>query len=248
MPKPLSSAAFAAYMSCAACGLPEGAPEPADDGRFSPSPTATATALTPFSPSVTRGVDGGAAAGAGPFVPYVPGAPVAGAIGPDGGDLSRLLFAVVGDTRPATVDDTSGYPAAIVATIFAGIAALRPSPPMVVSTGDYVFASASRASAISQAAPQFDIYLQARARFAGALFPAMGNHECTGSTTSNCGSGNANGTTSNYTAFMSKLLAPIQKTLPYYVININAVDNSWTSKFVFIAANAWDSTQSSWCH
>jgi len=246
MPKPLSSAAFAAYMSCAACGLPEGAPEPADDGRFSPSPTATATALTPFSPSVTRGVDGGAAAGAGPFVPYVPGAPVAGAIGPDGGDLSRLLFAVVGDTRPATVDDTSGYPAAIVATIFAGIAALRPSPPMVVSTGDYVFASASRASAISQAAPQFDIYLQARARFAGALFPAMGNHECTGATSSNCGASAADGDPATYAAFVDKMLAPIGQAAPYYAIDVAAQDAAWTAKFLFVAANAWSTAQEAW--
>ena len=42
------------------------------------------------------------------------------------------------------------------------------------------------------------------------------------------------------------LLAPIEQTSPYYSININAIDSSWTSKFVFIAANAWDSTQSSW--
>ena len=31
---------------------------------------------------------------------------------------------------------------------------------------------------------------------------------------------------------MKQLMAPIQKTLPYYVINVNATDNSWTSKFV----------------
>ena len=26
-----------------------------------------------------------------------------------------------------------------------------------------------------------------------------------------------------------------------YVINVNASDNSWTAKFVFVAGNAWDS-------
>jgi hypothetical protein len=42
------------------------------------------------------------------------------------------------------------------------------------------------------------------------------------------------------------MLGPIGQTKPYYSVNINAADGSWTSKFVFVAANAWDSTQSSW--
>jgi hypothetical protein len=33
---------------------------------------------------------------------------------------------------------------------------------------------------------------------------------------------------------------------PYYVVHATAPDNSWTAKFVFVACNAWDSTQSSW--
>ena len=74
----------------------------------------------------------------------------------------------------------------------------------------------------------------------------MGNHECTGYTDSNCGSGNSDGVTNNYTAFLSQMLGPIGQTSPYYAINVNATDGSWTAKFVFIAANAWDSTQSSW--
>jgi hypothetical protein len=42
------------------------------------------------------------------------------------------------------------------------------------------------------------------------------------------------------------MLGPISKSLPYYSININASDTSWTSKFVFVAANAWDSGQANW--
>ena len=61
----------------------------------------------------------------------------------------------------------------------------------------------------SQAGPQLDIYLQARARFPGPLFPALGNHECTGATSSNCGAGAADGVTANYSAFLEKMLAPI---------------------------------------
>jgi hypothetical protein len=74
----------------------------------------------------------------------------------------------------------------------------------------------------------------------------MGNHECTGATASNCGPNGQNGMTANYQAFMQKMLGPIQKTLPYYSVNVNASDGSWTSKFVLIAANAWDDTQASW--
>ena len=33
---------------------------------------------------------------------------------------------------------------------------------------------------------------------------------------------------------------------PYYVENVQAADGSWTAKFVVVACNAWDSTQSSW--
>ncbi len=166
-----------------------------------------------------------------------------GTIGPNGGSISRLLFAVVGDTRPATYEDLPGYPTAIITKIFSDIEALPARPPFVVSTGDYQFAASG---STSTAGAQLDIYQSARAKYSGVTFPAMGNHECTGSTTSNCGANGTNGITANYKAFMSKMLAPIQKTLPYYVINVNATDNTWTSKFVFIAANAWDSTQATW--
>ena len=190
--------------------------------------------------------DGNPGPRVGPFVPYDGGPPALGQVGPDGGTLSRVLFAVVGDTRPATVDDTSGYPADVVTSVFGGINALAARPPMVVSTGDYVFASASSTAANSQASPQFDIYMQARARFAGAFFPAMGNHECTGATSSNCGAGAANGEPANYAAFVAKMLAPIHETLPYYAIDVGANDGTWSVKFVFVAANAWSSAQDAW--
>ncbi len=168
--------------------------------------------------------------------------PITGSVGPNGGSVSRLFFTVIGDTRPPNVDDTSGYPTAIISQLYTDISGLNPVPLFSVSTGDYMFASTSG----GQASPQLDLYLQARAKFPGTFFPAMGNHECTGATASNCGSGNQDGITDNYTQFLSKLLGPIQKTAPYYSVDINASDNSWTSKFVFVAANAWDSTQASW--
>ena len=176
-------------------------------------------------------------------VPYDAGGPVTGSIGNDGGTESTVYFAVVGDTRPANYDDVSGYPTAIITKIFQDIQGFNPKPPFVIATGDYQFASSGSTSTASQ---QLALYVGARQNYTGLQFPAMGNHECTGSTSSNCGTGNANGITANYTAFMNQLLQPIGKTKPYYSIEVDATDKSWTSKFVFIAANAWDSTQSSW--
>lgn len=174
--------------------------------------------------------------------PLDAGGPVTGTIGNNGGTESKLYFAIVGDTRPAVIDDTAGYPSTTISKIYSDINAMSPKPPFVVTTGDYQFSSAWG----SEATKQFALYTAARGKYTGVEFPAMGNHECTGATSSNCGPSGVNGITNNYTAFMNALLAPLGKTEPYYVINVNATDSSWTAKFVFIAANAWDSTQSSW--
>jgi hypothetical protein len=175
-------------------------------------------------------------------VPFDGGGNVTGTVGPTGGTLSRLFFAVVGDTRPATDNDTAGYPTPIITKIFSGIAAANPKPAFIVSTGDYMFAYPTA----NQGAAQLDLYLAARAKYTGTEFYALGNHECTGQVTSNCGAGNADGTPNNYTAFMSKMLGSIGKTEPYYSFEVNAIDNSWTAKFVVIAANAWTTAQGTW--
>lgn len=174
-------------------------------------------------------------------IPLGDGGPVTATIGPNGGTMSRLYFASVGDTRPALPDDTKGYPSQIISTIFTRISGLNPVPPLVVSTGDYLFSLFG-----TQANAQLKLYLAAEKGYSGAFFPAMGNHECTFTTTSNCGPNGANGVTKQYTEYMNLMLTPLQKTLPYFAIDIDAVDASWTSKFVFIAANAWDSAQSAW--
>jgi hypothetical protein len=163
-------------------------------------------------------------------------------VGPNGGTLSRLHFAVVGDTRPAIINDTRAYPSAVIDAIYTDIAALQPMPAFVVTSGDYQFSTGNG----TQAAPQLDLYLAARAHYPGTVFAALGNHECDGNTTSNCGTGNKSGVTANYTAFMQKLLAPLGQTKPYYGIHIDAKDGSWTAKLLFVAANAWDTAQAQW--
>ena len=156
--------------------------------------------------------------------------PVSGTVTGSGGTLSALRFSVVGDTRPADEDDTSGYPTAIIEQIFKDVQAASPSIPFSLSTGDYQFASTSG----SESAPQLALYMAARAMYSGVTFPAMGNHECTGATASNCGPGSTDGTTPNYDNFIKTMLSPIGQTSPYYSININSTSGTWTSKFVFI--------------
>ena len=45
-----------------------------------------------------------------------------------------------------------------------------------MATGDYQFANPTG----SQGSAQVDLYMTARAKYSATLFPAMGNHECTG--------------------------------------------------------------------
>jgi hypothetical protein len=234
-------------------------PPNACPGLADPSTTASCTSCTQYNqPCQANGCFGGwwcnvqtnkcqsppqscSSVDAGP-PPQVYDGGVTGTVGANGGTESMLYFAVVGDTRPATEDDTANYPTAVIGKIFTDLAAVKPEPPFVLSTGDYQFSNPYG----TQAAAQLQLYLNARGPYTGVQFPAMGNHECTGGTASNCGSGNTNGLTNNYKQFMSLLLGPIQKTTPYYAIDVNATDSSWTAKFVFIAANAWDSAQASW--
>jgi hypothetical protein len=163
-------------------------------------------------------------------------------VGPTGGTVDVLRFAVVGDTRPPTIDDTAGYPTAVIQKIWQDVEAHAPRPYFAVTTGDYMFAK----SFGDQAGPQLDKYLAARGAFGNIVFPAMGNHECTGATASNCGQGNADGVTKNYSTFLQKMLAPIGQSAPYYTIVVSGAGNAWTAKFVFVAANAWDAAQATW--
>ncbi len=162
-------------------------------------------------------------------------------IGPTGGKLDSLSFAVVGDTRPPTEDDLAGYPKLVAGKIWQDVQNQSPRPAFALTTGDYVFANPYKQGS----AQQFDLYLGARAAFVNEVFPAMGNHECTGGTASNCGTGK-DGLTSNYVNFLKKMLAPIGQSKPYYSMEVDANDGKWTSKFVFVAANAWDTNQSAW--
>jgi predicted phosphodiesterase len=151
--------------------------------------------------------------------------------GTGGGGL--LKFAVFGDCRPPNPDDTTGYPSAIISEIFK--LAQSKGAQFAIGTGDYMFASTS-----SSVSAQVDLFNQAKATFtAGPVYLAMGNHECTGATASNCPNLTE---TPNIQAFMK--MVPPGVTKPYYRIDLDTPNGK--AKLVFIAANAWDSTQESW--
>ena len=176
--------------------------------------------------------------------PTPAGGPLCGTSNPtttQGGTLDCLSFAIVGDTRPPAIDDTTAYPKAIITKIYQDIEnAPGGRPSFALSTGDYIFASSTG----TQAATQMGYYLTAQQNYSGLVYHAMGNHECTGATNSNC----ATATTSNhnYSTFMSKMMTPLGNTKPYYAVHFQATDASWTAKFVFVAANAWDTAQATW--
>jgi hypothetical protein len=155
-----------------------------------------------------------------------------------GGPVPHLNFAVVGDTRPPNEDETSAYPTAIIEKIFADIEATSPKPQFVVATGDFQYSNPLG----DQPQPQLNLYMAAAEQFSGPLFPVMGNHECDGYTADNC----VGGTTNNFSAFKSTMLAPLNLTDPYYTVNFNSTDGSWTAKLVVIACNAWNATQLTW--
>jgi hypothetical protein len=211
----------------AACGSSHFSPAPEEDGGAADAGTAADTG--------SGSHDSGSAPGEG-------GLPD-GSVGANGGTISQLYFAVTGDSRPPSTDDVLGYPTAIITKIYQDIEALSPPPPFVIGTGDYQDSSTHSSSTASQ---QIPIYMHARAQYSGTFFPAMGNHECTGADDSNCGTGNQYGITPNLQEFLTGMLGPIQKTLPYYVIHVNAPNGSWTAKFVITAANAWDTDQQTW--
>src|SRR5262249_13460490 len=58
--------------------------------------------------------------------------------------------------------------------------------------------------------------------------------------------GTTDGATGTYNAYLQKVLNPIGISNPYYSILVQPSNKAWSAKFVFIAANAWTSAQSSW--
>ena len=161
-------------------------------------------------------------------------------IGPDGGEVPRFIFAVLGDTRPPASNDTAHYPTARVTRIFDEIQALNPRPQFVVATGDYMFAAPTG----NQGPPQMNLYLGARNHFKGPLFGSLGNHECEGGVAGNCAPAAANN--NNYKAFLDGIIRPLGKTLPYYEVPFQDTNDRWKAKLLIVACNSWNTAQKTW--
>ena len=167
-----------------------------------------------------------------------------GSVGTNGGTVDHLFFAVVGDTRPGSLDATSSYPTAIITKIYQDLNAMAPKPQFILTTGDYMFAGTTAGTA----QPQMNLYLGAQQNWTnvagnGPVFAAMGNHECDGYTANNCTSLTQ---TQNIVAFMSGLVTPLGKALPYYAFTVNSTADGSTTKFISVACNYWNATQQSW--
>lgn len=164
-----------------------------------------------------------------------------------GGHLSRLVFAVIGDSRPGKLDDVAGYPRQVIGQIYRDLQERSPRPAFVVATGDYM----NNTPGAGTAALQVAAYLDAARAFSGPVFPAMGNHECANAVSSECGPQGPNGSTENYQAFLGGLLQrglALPTATPYYALRVEGGEGNrrWTAKFLFIAANAWDAVQADW--
>jgi hypothetical protein len=158
---------------------------------------------------------------------------------------------LISQGSPSPLEPAAGYPTAVITKIFQDIEAFSPRPAFAITTGNYMDSSYNRSPGTQNA--QMHLYLGARNIFTNTVYPAMGNQECDGATADNCGTNvkildypKAGSTTENYLVFANSLLSPIRQTLPYYTIHINAPNGKWTSKFVFVACNAWSSTQATW--
>ena len=153
-------------------------------------------------------------------------------IGPKGGTVDLLRFAVFGDVRPHNMDQDADYPAKVVQQIFTRVAARKPQ--FVLGVGDWMFASN-----YTHAKAQLTALLAAEKPYAHQVFHAMGNHECNGWTSSNCPRGDETG---QVRAYFEELLPYTKKAYFSFTIKTRLGD----TKVVVTAPNAWDPAQQSW--
>ena len=171
--------------------------------------------------------------GGGPGTGGAPGTGGGGAghVGPTGGTVDLLRFALTGDTRPAACEDTAGYPTAIINAIADGAEAQQAQ--FALDLGDHMYVCNG---SLATATDQMNLYMASTRRFSKHWFMTMGNHECFHGP---CQPGSSN---ANYVAFMSAL-SPTSP-LPYYSFEVETRLGKAT--FIVLADNAWDSTQAQW--
>jgi hypothetical protein len=159
--------------------------------------------------------------------------PPTGSVGYTGGSVDRLVFAVFGDVRPMDLDMAGEYPTQIIDTIMTEIAGTYAE--FAIGTGDYMYAD-TKTQVDTQLA-----YLTNAEKALGArpIFHDLGNHECDTAAAGNCPNGTE---TANMVGYMTTLNSHESK--PYFSFDVTTANG--TAKFVFIAANAWSTAQSTW--
>src|SRR5712692_1476856 len=162
------------------------------------------------------------------------GAPDAG-VGPDGGAVDLLDFAVTGDTRPPACDLTSLYPKEIIRAEVLQMSAL--APQFALDLGDHMFVCSANAQRANE---QMQLYLQALAGFSPPWFMTMGNHECL---VADC-SGAVGALDANYNAYLEALRQVSKHDRPFYKIDITT--RLGLARLVFVADNFQSAEQKAW--
>ena len=168
----------------------------------------------------------------------LPGTPDAGAVptgsvGADGGTADRLWFATTGDTRPYACDLTDAYPKAAILQIAQAMKTLRVQ--FTVDLGDHMYVCNH---SDAEAQTQMGFYMDAVAQ-GPVWWMTMGNHEC-GSNTYPYSCFVSGAHDANFAAYMSALKRP----QPWYFNDVQT--SAGKARFVMIADDSWDSTQSAW--
>jgi hypothetical protein len=171
------------------------------------------------------------------------GLPGRGGVGLDGGTVDRLYFSLTGDSRPPICDlffigKGFDYPTANVTKLAQQMEARQTQ--FALDLGDHQFVCLG---GLTEAQTQIGAYVTAMSNFTAPFFMSMGNHECVfalGGTLDDCGANNPSDPA--YNAFM-QALAPVSPK-PYYAIDIQT--SMGLATFVFVADDAWDSTESAW--
>ncbi len=154
-------------------------------------------------------------------------------IGPRGGTVDRMRFAVFGDIRPALPIPGSPYPAMIFGDVMTAVQAS--SVQFAVATGDYMNAAFCPTCVNAQ----LDLLLGAERNFMGHVFHSMGNHECNTVTTVNCPNENE----SDNIRIARMRLLPMEAH-PYFEWTI--VTSRGNAHFIATSPNTWNPTQQAW--
>jgi hypothetical protein len=171
------------------------------------------------------------------------GLPGRGGVSLDGGTVDRLYFSLTGDSRPPICDlffvgKGYDYPTANVTKLAQQMEARQTQ--FSLDLGDHQFVCVG---GLTEAQTQIAAYMSAISNYKAPFFMSMGNHECVfalGGTIDDCGANNPSDPA--FTAFMAAL-APISPK-PYYFVDIHT--SMGLARFVFVADDAWDSTESTW--